>query len=113
MKWRKQVWIAALCLLSATVITISVEARPSAVSAAAPIHVSRAMMAARPIAHLANTTLRGTAIRNAMLLDYDAGRQRVSVTAQRNSSPNLPPVEDLIQTLSQFISTAHSRPWRA
>jgi len=112
MKSRKQVSIAALCLLSATIITISLKARPSAVSAATAVHVSRAMMAARPVAHLANAKLRAAAIRNAMLLDYDAAPQRDSVTVQRNSSSNPPPVENLIQTLSPFTSTAHWRPWR-
>lgn len=94
MKSRKQIWIAALCLLSATVITISLRARST--GALAPQHsVARAL--AQPAAYIANTSLRAGVISDALLLDTGAVG-RVSTAKQRNSNPLLPPVEEFTLT---------------
>jgi hypothetical protein len=97
MKSRRYVWIAALCLLSTTVITLSFKGRLASVHAAGtpPPHASRAM-SAQPVAHLANASLRAAEVRNAMILD-DAGSIRVK-SSQQNSPTIFPPVEEFTLT---------------
>ncbi len=97
MKSRKQVWIATLCLLLATVITLGFRARLASVHAAStPVHASRAM-SAQPVVHLANASLRAAEVRNAMMLDDDAGSMRVAAH-QQNNRPVLPQVEEFTLT---------------
>ena len=97
MKSRKQVWIAALCLLLATVITLGFRARlASDRPASTPAHASRAM-STQPVAHLANASLRAAEVRNAMMLDDDAGLTRVGARQQSNR-PVLPQVEEFTLT---------------
>ncbi|MGB7556260.1 MAG: hypothetical protein WBM04_17970 [Candidatus Korobacteraceae bacterium] len=97
MKSRKQVWIAALCLLLATVITLGFRARLASVQAAsAPVHASRAM-STQPVAHLANASLRAAEVRSAMMLDDDASSMRVAAHQQSNR-PVLPQVEEFTLT---------------
>lgn len=91
MKSRKLVWIATLCLLLATLITLGLRTRLASVQAAStPVHASRAM-SAQPVAHLANASLRAT-----MMLDDDAGSMRVG--AQQSNRPILPQVEEFTLT---------------
>lgn len=82
MKSRKRIWIAALCLLSATVVTISLKARSASIQAATPAHVSRAM-SIQPVAHLTDAALRAVSVRNAMMWDDD-GPIRVTASQQSN-----------------------------
>ena len=96
MKSRKFVWITALCLLSATVIAVSLRARPTGVLAAQH-SVSRASLA-QPAAYMSNASLRVAAISNALLSDEAGSAQRVSLNLQRNSGPELPPVEEFTLT---------------
>jgi hypothetical protein len=61
MKSRKKIWIAVLCLLSATIITISLRMHAVGVQAATPsVHVIRAISA--PHAAMTNASLRAAAI---------------------------------------------------
>jgi hypothetical protein len=98
MKISKRIWVTALCLTSATFLTVSLKSRPTAVQAAAttPVAASRAM-SVQPVTHVTNTALRAAAVRNAMMLD-NAGPARVSISAQRNSNPTLPSVEEFTLT---------------
>ncbi len=97
MKSRKRVWTAALCLLSATVITISLKARPAGVQAGnPPTQVSRAM-SAQPMARIANASLRAAVVRNAMMLDDDAAPTRVA-GSQLGDRTIFPQVEEFTLT---------------
>jgi hypothetical protein len=96
MKSRKLVWIAALCVLSAGIITISLRTHSMAVLAAQH-SVTRASLA-QPAAYMSSASLRAAAISNAMLLDEAGSAQRVSLNLQRNSGPLLPPVEEFTLT---------------
>ena len=96
MKSRKLVWIAALCLLSATVITVSLRARPTGVLAAQH-SISRASLA-QPAAYMSSASLRAAAISNALLSDEAGSALRVSLNMQRISGPLLPPVEEFTLT---------------
>jgi hypothetical protein len=96
MKSRKLVWIAALCVLSAAVLTISLRTHSTAVLAAQH-SVSRASLA-QPAAYMSNASLRAAAISNALLSDEAGSAQRVSLNLQRNSGPELPPVEEFTLT---------------
>ena len=95
MKSRKLVWIAALCVLSAGVITISLRTHSTAVLAAQH-SVSRASLA-QPAAYMSSASLRAAAISNALLSDEAGSAQRVSLNLQRNRS-RLPPVEEFTLT---------------
>lgn len=92
MKSRKQIWIAALCLLSATVITISLRARSRGVLAAQH-SVTRASVAP-PAVYLPNASMKAAAIANAMLLDDDLG----PATLMQNRNSYLPTVEEFTLT---------------
>ncbi|MGA8875643.1 MAG: hypothetical protein WB555_08915, partial [Candidatus Korobacteraceae bacterium] len=97
MKSRKRIWIAALCLLSVTVITISVRTRARSVLAAQH-SVSRASIA-QPATYLANASIRAAAISDAALLaDDESSAQRVSATLMRDANPYLPAVEEFALT---------------
>lgn len=96
MKSRKRIWIAALCLLSATVVTISLKARPASVHANAKkaavtsAHVSGAISSSS-VSHLSDAALRAAVVRNAIMLDDD-GPMRVTGNMQ-NKEVIFPPVE--------------------
>ena len=97
MKSRKRIWIAALCLLSVTVITISVRTRARSVLAAQH-SVSRASIA-QPATYLANASIRAAAISDAALLaDDESSAQRVSAALMRDANPYLPAVEEFALT---------------
>jgi hypothetical protein len=95
MKSRKLMWIAALCVLSATVITVSLRARSAGVLAAQH-SVSRASLA-QPAVYMSNASLRAAAVSNAMLLDDDGAPTRVT-ESQENSQTIFPPVEEFTLT---------------
>lgn len=97
MKSRKRVWIAALCLLSVTVITVSLRARARSVLTAQH-SVSRASIA-QPATYISNASIRAAAISDAMLLaDDESSAQRVSATLMRDANPYLPTVEEFALT---------------
>jgi len=97
MKSRKRVWIAALCLLSVTVIAISLKARSRSVLAAQH-SLSRASIA-QPATYIANASIRAAAISDATrLADDENSAQRVSGTLIPDSNPYLPTVEELALT---------------
>ncbi len=97
MRSRKRISIAVLCLLSATIVAMSLKGRPAAVHAAAPAaHLTRAM-STQPIAHLSNAELRAAVVRNVMMLDGDAAPTRVSGNMSDNR-PVLPQVEEFTLT---------------
>ncbi len=90
MKSRKLVWITVLCLLSATVIAVSLRTHSTAVLAAQH-SVSRASLA-QPAAYMSSASLRAAAISNALLSDEAGSAQRVLLNLQPNR-PVLPSVE--------------------
>jgi hypothetical protein len=102
MRSGRRVWIAALCLLSATVVTVSLKARLASVHAAtigatiAPAPVSHAMSAAS-VGRLSNAALRATAVRNSMLLDDDGFPLHVNANVKTNTTI-LPQVEEFTLT---------------
>jgi len=91
MKSRNPIWIVALCLLSATVIAISLKSRPTTVAAATPADVGQAKLI-KPVAHVANAELRAAIVRNALTPDVDAVSTRVPATPSNRTV--LPPVEE-------------------
>ncbi len=94
---RKRIWIAALCLLSVTVITVSLRARARSVLAAQS-SASRASIA-QPATYIANASIRAAAISDATLLaDDESSAQRVSATLMGGANPYLPTVEEFALT---------------
>jgi len=89
MKLKKQVWIAALCLLSAMAMAFS--AHTHHVQAAKHIASKNPASLAQPAVYLARSALRG-----AMMLD--SAPSRVTVTPQGNANPDLPGVEQFTLT---------------
>jgi hypothetical protein len=95
MKSRKQVWLAALCLLSVTVITASLT--PRARSAPTAQHsVSRASIA-QPATYISSASLRAAAVSDAMLLPDDDSAARLH-DADGDANPYLPAVEEFALT---------------
>ena len=89
MKSRKRIWIGALCLIAATVITLSLKVRP------ASAHASSVLTSTRPAAHLANASLRAEAIRNAEL---SAGDAQTPISGNQQTRTIFPPVEEYTLT---------------
>jgi hypothetical protein len=92
---RKRIWIAALCLLSALGIAVSLGTRP-VVRAAKPTAV-KPSAPAQAGAYITNASLRAAAVSAAMALDDDPNPLRVSAPAQGNKFV-LPPVEEFTLT---------------
>lgn len=87
MKSKKQVWIAALCLLSAMAMAIAFSAHTHHVQAAKHLGLGNRTSIAQPAVYLASPGLR-----SAMLAETTAP-SRVTVTGQGGYNPNLPQVE--------------------
>ena len=98
MKSRKRIWIAALCLLSVTVITISLKARSRSVLAAQ--HSASRASIAQPATYISNASIRAAAISDATLIagDDESSAQRVSATLMPDANPYLPTVEEFALT---------------
>lgn len=93
MKSHKQVWIVALCLMSASVLTISLRTPAKGVLAAH--HSVPREAIAGPANHVLDASMRAAAISRAMLLDDGLGSaSRVSATSMRDSNPALPDAEE-------------------
>jgi len=97
METRKRVWIAALCLLSAAVLTIGLRLHVARVQAATLPAQAAPLRSTSPDAHFVNASLREAAVRNAILLDDDAGATRVTGN-QQTSRVVFPPVEQFTLT---------------
>jgi hypothetical protein len=98
MKTFKRVWIPALCLLSATTITIGLRLHVTRVEAATRTAQAGLVLSSRPVAHFANTSLRAT-VPNAILLDDDGSPTRVEGNGQTGRLV-FPPVEQFTLTPS-------------
>jgi hypothetical protein len=97
MNSRKQVWIAALCLLSIAVIGVSRKVRLATVHAAGMSARVSQSVSAQPVTHLTTVSLRDAVNREAMTLDDDASVSRVA--------GNLPPSHVVFPPIQQFTLT--------
>lgn len=95
MKLRKRLSIVGLCLLSATVVVVTMRAHSNAVLAAQN-HTNRAALA-QPATYLPNAAMRNAAMAGAMMLDDDGSPLRVSGNLN-GRRPLLPPVEEFTLT---------------
>ncbi|MFZ0313256.1 MAG: hypothetical protein WAL85_11170 [Candidatus Korobacteraceae bacterium] len=97
MKSRKRTWIAALCLLSVTVITISLKARSGSVLAAQ--HPASQLSMAPPATYISNPSIRAAAIADATLMAGDeSSAQHVAAALMPEANPYLPAVEEFALT---------------
>ncbi len=97
MKSRKRTWIAALCLLSVTVITISLKARSGSVLAAQ--HPASQLSIAPPATYISNPSIRAAAIADATLMAGDeSSAQHVAAALMPEANPYLPAVEEFALT---------------
>ena len=94
METRKRVWIAGLCLLSVTVLTIGLRRHITHVQAATLPPHTISMSPAASATHVTNARLRTAAVRNAILLD-DADTTRITEHPDRIV---FPPVEQFTLT---------------
>ena len=96
METRKRLWIAALCLLSATVVTIGLRHYVMGVQAA-PLPANATLPASSgPTAHLTNPALRTATVPDG-IVDDDGFPLRVIGTA-KSETPMLPRVEEFTLT---------------
>jgi len=97
MNSRKQVWIAALCLISATLVTIALRTRPASVQAASSaVHIGQ-VAASQSASRPSNASLLVAAVRNPAMANGPAAVARV-VGGQQNRQPILPDVEEFALT---------------
>jgi hypothetical protein len=97
MKSQKRIWIAALCLLSVSVIAVSLRVRARSVLAAQ--HSGSRASIAQPATYIANASIRAAAISDATMLASDeSSAQRVSSTLMGDANPYLPAVEEFALT---------------
>ncbi len=96
MRFQKQLWIAALCMSSASLITVSLWPRPAVHAERPP--VSTPTRPSESGAHILNASLRAAAVSDAVLMDTDTASPRVSIKVQRNANPYVPPVEEFTLT---------------
>ncbi len=96
METRKRVWIAGLCVLSVTVLTISFRHHVTYVQAATLPPHAISMSSAALATHMTNAPLRAAAVGNAILLD-DTDTARVTGVKQPGRIV-FPPVEQFTLT---------------
>ena len=98
MKSRAQAWIIALCLLTATAVTIGLRTR-SAKAQSGDQFPRRAAVLAEPQPHLSTVSLRSVMVPGPMLLDGAAASAQPAAPAKKSrQNPDLPTVEEFVLT---------------